>query len=108
MIPSRATTPLWRGRPLPWTAREDQCMNAPSSAWLRAVSALRSRPFALLWSGQTISALGDGAYTPALAWQVLLLTHSSVAMAAIVTATVIPRLIFLLIGGLAADRLPRW
>jgi MFS family permease len=82
-------------------------MNAPGGARLRAVSALRSRPFALLWSGQTISALGDGAYTPALAWQVLLLTHSSVAMAVIVTATVVPRLIFLLIGGLVADRLPR-
>jgi len=82
-------------------------MKASGGVRLRAVSALRSRPFAWLWSGQTISALGDGAYTPALAWQVLLLTHSSVAMAVIVTATVVPRLLFLLIGGLVADRLPR-
>jgi MFS family permease len=68
---------------------------------------LQSRPCALLWGGQTISALGDGAYTPALSWQTLLLTHSSAALAAIVTATIAPRLIFLLIGGLVADRLPR-
>ena len=74
---------------------------------VRFARALRSRPFALLWGGQTISALGDGAYTPALAWQTLLLTHSSIALAAIVTATIVPRLIFLLIGGLVADRLPR-
>jgi MFS family permease len=74
---------------------------------VRATRALRSRPFALLWGGQTISALGDGAYTPALAWQTLALTHSSAALAAIVTATIVPRLIFLLVGGLVADRLPR-
>src|SRR5262245_32399592 len=74
---------------------------------VRFTRALQSRPFALLWGGQTISALGDGAYVTALAWQVLLLTHSSAAMAAILTATIIPRLVFLLVGGLIADRLPR-
>jgi DHA3 family tetracycline resistance protein-like MFS transporter len=74
---------------------------------IRAARALRSRPFALLWSGQTISALGDGAYTPALALQTLALTHSSAALAAIIAATIVPRLIFLLVGGLVADRLPR-
>jgi MFS family permease len=82
-------------------------MAAVVTGRVRFARALQSRPFALLWSGQTISALGDGAYTPALAWQTLLLTHSSVALAAIVTATIVPRLIFLLIGGLVADRLPR-
>jgi len=73
----------------------------------RFAQALRSRPFALLWGGQTISALGDSAYVPALAWQVLLLTHSGAAMALIVTATIVPRVIFLLIGGMVADHLPR-
>ncbi len=82
-------------------------MAAVVTSRVRFARALRSRPFALLWGGQTISALGDGAYTPALAWQTLLLTHSSAALAAIVTATIVPRLIFLLIGGLVADRLPR-
>jgi len=82
-------------------------MAAVVTSRVRFARALQSRPFALLWSGQTISALGDGAYTRALAWQALLLTHSSAALAAIVTATIVPRLIFLLIGGLVADRLPR-
>ncbi len=41
---------------------------------LRFVRALRSRPFALLWVGQTISSLGNGAFYTALAWEVLLLT----------------------------------
>lgn len=74
---------------------------------IRFARALRSRPFALLWSGQTISALGDGAYMTALAWQVLLLTHSATAMGIVEIANMAPTVIFLLIGGVAADRLPR-
>jgi hypothetical protein len=73
---------------------------------LHALRALRSRPFALLWCGQTISALGDGAYAPALAWQTLVLTQPSAALATIVTATVVPRLLFLLVGGLVAGPSP--
>ena len=74
---------------------------------LHVLRALRSRPFALLWLGQTISSLGDGAFITALAWEVLLLTGSATAMGLVVTAELIPRLLFLLLGGVAADRLPR-
>ena len=73
----------------------------------RFARALRSRPFALLWLGQTISTLGDGAYLTALAWQVLVLTGSGAAMGIVLIATSIPRLLFLLLGGVIADRLPR-
>ncbi len=74
---------------------------------VRFARALRSRPFALLWTGQTISALGDGAYTTALAWAVLVLTGSATAMGVVVVARTVPMLLFLLVGGVAADRLPR-
>jgi MFS family permease len=74
---------------------------------LRFARALRSPAFALLWSGQTISALGDGAFLIALAWQVLVLTRSGTAMGIVLVAQSIPRLLFLLLGGVAADRLPR-
>jgi DHA3 family tetracycline resistance protein-like MFS transporter len=74
---------------------------------LRFARALRSRPFALLWLGQTISTLGDGAYLTALAWQVLILTGSGAAMGIVLIATSLPRLLFLLLGGVIADRLPR-
>ena len=74
---------------------------------LQILRALRSRPFTLLWLGQTISSLGDGAFTTALAWEVLLLTGSATAMGLVVTAEIIPRLLFLLLGGVVADRLPR-
>src|SRR5262249_20362582 len=82
-------------------------MSVRAARRIRFARALRSRSFALLWGGQTISALGDGAYTPALAWQVLLLTHSGTAMGLILAATTSARLLFLLFGGMAADRLPR-
>ncbi len=69
--------------------------------------ALRSRRFAWLWSGQTISAMGDGAFFTALAWQVLLLTGSATAMGIALVAQSIPLVLFMLVGGVVADRLPR-
>ena len=42
---------------------------------LKFARALRSRPYAMIWLGQTVSNLGDGIFTIALAWQVLLMTH---------------------------------
>lgn len=77
------------------------------SRMLRFARAFQSRPFTLLWTGQTVSRMGDFAFNTALAWQVLLLTHSSTAMGFVLVASSIPQLIFLLIGGVAADRLPR-
>ncbi|HET9109390.1 MAG TPA: MFS transporter [Ktedonobacterales bacterium] len=74
---------------------------------VRFARALRSRRFAWLWSGQTISAVGDGAFFTALAWQVLLLTGSGTAMGMALVAQSIPLVLFMLIGGVVADRLPR-
>jgi MFS family permease len=74
---------------------------------LSVLRSLQNRSFALLWLGQTCSSLGDGAFTIALAWEVLLLTGSATAMGLVVMAEMLPRLIFLLLGGVAADRLPR-
>ncbi len=42
--------------------------------------ALKNRPFALVWGGQTVSLLGDRIYQVALAWWVLEKTGSAVAM----------------------------
>lgn len=82
-------------------------MSLTSGQTVRVARALRSRPFALLWAGQTISALGDGAFYTALAWTVLLLTHSATAMGIVAIAQSVPVVLFLLVGGVAADRLPR-
>lgn len=74
---------------------------------LRFARALGSKPFALVWSGQTISALGDGVTITALAWQVLVLTRSGTAMGVVLVAETVPRVLFLLLGGVVADRFSR-
>lgn len=82
-------------------------MLATVSDRLQFARALKSRPYAVVWIGQTISNLGDGIFIIALAWQILLMTHSGTAMGVVLIANTIPRLVFVLIGGVAADRLPR-
>ncbi len=74
---------------------------------MRLFRALTYRPFALLWSGQTISRMGDSLYQIALAWWVLEKTGSAVAMGAVLIFSSVPMLLFLLIGGVVVDRLPR-
>ena len=69
--------------------------------------ALHSRSFALLWTGQTISALGDGAFVTALSWEALQLTGSAMAMGMVVLAQTLPMILLLLFGGVVADRFPR-
>src|SRR5579885_3757517 len=68
---------------------------------------LSHRSFAMLWSGQTISRLGDSLYTIALAWFVLEKTGSAAAMGLVLICSTVPMLLLLLVGGVAVDRLPR-
>lgn len=82
-------------------------MNFSASGHLRLFKVLQSKAFTLLWLGQTTSALGDSAFGIALAWLVLLLTGSATAMGLVMVAQTIPQLIFLLVGGVAADRFSR-
>jgi MFS family permease len=74
-------------------------------AFLRA---LRIRSFALLWGGQTISRLGDSLYRIALSWWILEKTGSAVAMGTLAVFSLVPMLLFLLVGGVIVDRLPRF
>ncbi len=68
---------------------------------------LRNRFFALLWSGQTVSRLGDSLYRIALAWWVLEETGSAAAMGSVLVFSTVPMLVFMLYGGVMVDRLPR-
>jgi MFS family permease len=68
---------------------------------------LAERDFRLLWAGQTISLLGDGVLTVALAWQTLQLSSSPTALALVMFARATPRIVLMLLGGVISDRLPR-
>jgi MFS family permease len=70
-------------------------------------ASLASRPFALLWSGQTVSRVGDSLYQIALIWWVLQATGSAVAMGTVLICSFAPMLVFLLLGGVAVDRFHR-
>jgi MFS family permease len=79
-------------------------MSNPVKAIFRS---LNQRHFALLWSGQTISRLGDSLYRIALAWWVLEKTGSAAIMGTVMIFSTVPMLIFLLIGGVVVDRFNR-
>jgi DHA3 family tetracycline resistance protein-like MFS transporter len=68
---------------------------------------LRERDFRLLWTGMCVSLLGDGAFLVALAWQVYQLSDGPTAMGLVGIAMTVPTIVFLLIGGVASDRLDR-
>jgi len=74
---------------------------------LKLLRAFESRPFALLWSGQMLSRIGDFVYEVALAWWVLEKTGSATEMAKVLIFSFAPMLVFLLIGGVTVDRYPR-
>jgi MFS family permease len=82
-------------------------MFRPSERRLRILSPLAERDFRLLWAGQTVSLVGDGITTIALAWQTYELTRSPVSLSVVLLARSVPMLVLLLIGGAVSDRLPR-
>ncbi len=66
---------------------------------------LRVRDFRLVFSGETVSLLGDQFHFVALAWLALQLTGSGLALGTVLMTAAIPRAVFMLIGGAFSDRL---
>jgi MFS family permease len=73
----------------------------------RSSAPLREREFRLLFTGGTISLVGSAIAPVALAFAVLDLTGSKTDLGLILACREIPLLLFLLVGGIWADRLPR-
>jgi MFS family permease len=71
------------------------------------LGALREREFRLFFTGQLVSLLGDAVTPFALAWAVLDLTGSARDLGLVLAAKAVPLVVFLLAGGVLADRLPR-
>ena len=77
------------------------------AARAQVFSPLCYREYAILWLGQTISLLGDRAYTAALPFLVLSLGGNASQLSAALIFSSVPRLLFLLVGGVAVDRVAR-
>jgi MFS family permease len=73
----------------------------------RSTAPLREREFRLLFAGRTASLVGSAIAPVALAFAVLDLTGSKTDLGLILVCREIPLILFLLIGGIWADRLPR-
>jgi DHA3 family tetracycline resistance protein-like MFS transporter len=63
--------------------------------------------FRKLWTAMCVSLLGDGAFLVAMAWQVYELSNTPTAMSVVGIAMTVPTIVFLLVGGVASDRLDR-
>lgn len=68
---------------------------------------LRLRDFRLLWTGMAVSLLGDGIYLVAVAFQAYALANRPSALALVGLAWTGGMVLFLMIGGIVADRQPR-
>jgi DHA3 family tetracycline resistance protein-like MFS transporter len=68
---------------------------------------LRLRDFRLLWTGMTVSLVGDGIFLVAMAWQAYELWNAPAALALLGIGMTIPTIAFLLPAGVLSDRLDR-
>jgi len=73
----------------------------------RILIPLRHRDFRLLWSGMTVSLIGDGITTIALAWQAYELSDTPTAFSMVGFSMAVPHVLLLLVGGAVSDRFDR-
>lgn len=73
----------------------------------RTPGVLRERDFRAFFTGQALSQLGDAVLPVALAFAVLDLTGSASALGLVLAAGFLPGVVFLLVGGVLADRVQR-
>lgn len=73
----------------------------------RVTAALADRNFRLIFVGQTLSVLGDGAYLTVLGWFAYQVTHAAGAVAVVLGVVTVAKLVALLFGGALADRYDR-
>src|SRR5918999_769913 len=74
---------------------------------VHSAAPLREREFRLLFAGRTTSLVGTAIAPVALAFAVIDLTGSKTDLGLILAAREVPLIVFLLVGGIWADRLPR-
>jgi MFS family permease len=82
-------------------------MERIGAALTRRLGPLQERNFRRLWIGQTTSAAGDGMTGVALTFAVLALGRSAADLGLVLASFMVPRVVFMLVGGVWADRLPR-
>lgn len=77
------------------------------AARVRLLVPLRYRDFRLMWTGMTLSLLGDGVLMVALAWQAYQLSNRPASMSMVGVALTVPQIVLVLFGGVVSDRFER-
>lgn len=77
------------------------------AGWRTELGPLEEPRFRLLFVGRTVSLFGSAIAPIALAFAVLDLSHSATALGVVLGARMVPMVLFALVGGVWADRLPR-
>ena len=70
----------------------------------RLLSPLRHRDFRILWTGMTVSLVGDGIFLIAIAWESYALWNAPAALSIVSIGMTVPTIAFLLVGGVVSDR----
>ncbi|WP_456274644.1 MFS transporter [Bacillus sp. AK031] len=65
----------------------------------------KNRNFVMYWLGYLFSALGDAVFILSVSWMIVKMTGSGVVMGTFLLFVGIPRVIFMLVGGIVVDRL---
>ena len=108
MKPSaRATARATVDLPAPAGPSMATSMAAATIGHVKLLRPLRERDFALLWTGMTVSLLGDGIFIVAVAWQVYDIDNDPVALSLVGLAWTGGMTAFLLTGGIVSDRMER-
>lgn len=74
---------------------------------MSALTLLREPQFRRIFLARSVSTLGDQIAPIAVAFAVLAVTHSAAALGLVLAGRTLPLVIFVLVGGAWADRLPR-
>jgi MFS family permease len=89
------------------SSTESSSAAVSSGRRLKILDALGVRDFAFYFTGRTISYVGDGVMRVALPWQVYELSNVPTAMAVVAGVETAALVVFLLYGGVLADRIER-
>ncbi len=80
---------------------------APFRDRIAILRPLAVRDFAFLWTGMTVSMIGDGIYLVSIAWQVLSIENRPGALALVGIAWSLPQVLLVIASGALSDRLER-
>src|SRR5438876_1459573 len=105
--PPRPRDRISRPGPVSSTNGSGDSIAPARASRVRLLTPLRLRDFRFLWTGMTVSLLGDGIFLVAIAWQVYQLSNAPAALSVVGVAMSVPHVVLLLLGGVVSDRFDR-